>query len=102
MNLSLAARVAVLSDGSAMSMRDAADDTVLIYWAWRAAGVPYLLLSRWSADASVSDRFLAAFHRGLQGGETPPSAFRAAQESIRRSDATIAPHHWAGWVLIGR
>ena len=102
MNLSLAARVAVLSDGSAMSMRDAADDTVLIYWAWRTAGVPYLLLSRWPADASVSDRFLAAFHRGLQGGETPPSAFRAAQESIRRSDATIAPHHWAGWVLIGR
>lgn len=102
MNLSLAARVAVLSDGSAMSMRDAADDTVLIYWAWRAAGVPFLLLSRWPADASVSDRFLAAFHRGLQAGESPPSAFRAAQDLIRRSDSTVAPHHWAGWVLIGR
>ena len=102
MNLTLSARVAVLSDGSAMSMRDAADDTVLIYWAWRAAGVPYLLLSRWTADESVSDRFLAAFHRGLQAGDTPPAAFHAAQETIRRSDATIAPHHWAGWVLIGK
>ena len=102
MNLSLGARVAVLSDGSALSMRDAADDTVLIYWAWRAAGVPYLLLSRWPADASVSDRFLVAFHRGLQAGETPHDAFRSAQDTIRRSDATIAPHHWAGWVLIGR
>jgi tetratricopeptide (TPR) repeat protein len=102
MNLSLRARVAVLSDGSAMSMRDAADDTVLIYWAWRAAGVPYLVISRWPADASVSDRFLAEFHRALNAGDPPASAFRGAQDLLRRSDSTLAPHHWAGWVLIGR
>jgi tetratricopeptide (TPR) repeat protein len=102
MNLPLRARVAVLSDGSAMSMRDAADDTVLIYWAWRAAGVPYLVMSRWPADASVSDRFLSEFHRALDAGEPPASAFRGAQELLRRSDSTLAPHHWAGWVLIGR
>jgi CHAT domain-containing protein len=83
-------------------MRDAADDTVLIYWAWRAAGVPYLVMSRWPADASVSDRFLAEFHRALNAGEPPASAFRGAQDILRRSDSTLAPHHWAGWVLIGR
>ena len=45
MNLDLQARLAVLADGAAMAMRDASDDTAVVQWAWRGAGVPAVMLT---------------------------------------------------------
>jgi hypothetical protein len=100
MNLTLGAQVAVLSDGSAMSMRDAADDAVMIQWAWRAAGVPHLLVARWMTDVPAADQLLAVFHRRLSDGDPPAVALRAAQKAVRGTDLQSAPHYWAGWMLL--
>jgi tetratricopeptide (TPR) repeat protein len=99
MNLSLSARVAVLSDSAALSMRDSADDVVMIAWAWRAAGVPHLLVARWPAEPDDSDRVLSAFHRRLRAGDAAPAALRAAQAALRAAGRS-APYHWAGWLLV--
>jgi CHAT domain-containing protein len=98
MNLALHARVAVLSDGTAMAMREAADDAATVQWGWRAAGVPALLLSRWSTDRG-SDALLAAFHRRLQAGLEPTQALHAARAELRAGEPFQAPYYWAGWLL---
>ncbi len=56
MNLDLHAGVAVLSDGASMTMRDAADEVGAVGWAWRAAGVPAIVLPRWAGRRSRLDR----------------------------------------------
>jgi tetratricopeptide (TPR) repeat protein len=99
MNLELTARAAVVSDGAAMSMWDAADEVPAVAWAWRAAGVPAVLLSRWAADDKPSDELLADLHRQLRTGPAD-AALRAAGTKVRSRDATAAPFFWAGWVLV--
>ena len=99
-NMNLSARLVVLSDPSAMSMREAADETVLVHWAWLAAGVPALLMPRWAADATAAE-LLSVFHERVRSGETPERALRTAQEAVRTTGSRRAPHHWAGWLLIG-
>lgn len=100
MNLQLAARAIVLSDGTAMMMRDAADGAPVVHWAWRAAGVPSLLMPRWSGDADAANQLLADFHSRLRHGESPDEALAAAQRALRLSHERAAPHHWAGWLLL--
>jgi CHAT domain-containing protein len=99
MNLDLAARAIVLTDGTALTMRDAADDAATVHWAWRAAGVPALVMPRWAADAEASNDLLATFHSRLRKGEMPEEALIAAQRAMRRTDGRAAPYHWAGWLL---
>lgn len=99
-NMSLTARLVVLSDPSAMSMRDAADETVLVHWAWLAAGVPSLLMPRWASDTTAAE-LLSAFHERVRAGDPPERALRTARQAVRRIDARSAPSHWAGWLLIG-
>lgn len=101
MNLTLRARVAVLSDGAAASMRDAAAAIETIQWAWRAAGVPSLVLPRWAADAGASGDFLAELHNCLRSGEPADSALQGARLAVRAREATRAPWFWAGWILVG-
>ena len=101
MNLTLSGRVAVLSDASAMSMRDAADEASLVQWAWRAAGVPALMMARWRTDAKAAEDLLAGFHQRLRAGEKPERALHAAQSALRAREGRSAPFYWAGWVLIG-
>lgn len=101
MNLQLEARAIVLSDGSAMARRDAAADAPVVHWAWRAAGVPALLMPRWPYEAEAATDFLADFHSRLRKGETPEAALQAAQRAIRRRDGRGAPYYWAGWLLLG-
>jgi tetratricopeptide (TPR) repeat protein len=102
MNLELHAGVAVLSDGAAMSMRDAADEVGAVAWAWRAAGVPAFVLPRWPADDSASTDFLVALHTQLRAGDEPDVALQAARAKIRRGRETSAPFYWAGWMLVGQ
>jgi CHAT domain-containing protein len=88
-----------VSDGAAMSMWDAADEVPAVAWAWRAAGVPAVLLPRWAADDKPSDELLAELHGQLRTGPAD-AALRAARTKVRSRDATAAPFFWAGWMLV--
>jgi tetratricopeptide (TPR) repeat protein len=98
MNLPLQARLAILSDGGAMSMRDAADKVPVVAWAWRAAGVPALVLPRWPTNPAASTEFLAALHARLRAGDAPDVAIQAVRARLRRSGAP--PSAWATWLLL--
>jgi CHAT domain-containing protein len=102
MNLTASARLAMLTDGAAMAMRDSAAAADVVEWGWLAAGVPSLLIARWSAPPESRDRLLGEFHKRLRAGEPPGTAWAAAQQSLRSTPATAAPVHWAGWMLLGR
>ena len=88
MNLSATARVGVLSDGAATSMRDSAPATSVVEWGWLAAGVPSLVIPRWSMPPPARDRLMAEFHKRLQAGEPPASALSAAQRLVRSTPET--------------
>ena len=102
MNLDLHAAIAVLSDGASMTMRDAADEVGAVAWAWRAAGVPSLVLPRWAADDVVSTELLVAFHARLRAGDTPDVALQYARATIRSRSKTSAPFYWANFMLVGQ
>jgi tetratricopeptide (TPR) repeat protein len=102
MNLDLHARVAVLSDGGALAMRDAADEVAAVAWAWRAAGVPSLVLRRWASDEAPSNALLAEVHARLRAGDSPDAALQAARTKIRSVTDTSAPFHWSGWMVVGK
>jgi tetratricopeptide (TPR) repeat protein len=100
MNLSLDARLTILSDGGAMSKRDSADQVASVAWAWRAAGVPMLMLPRWPSPPEASRTFLAALHERLRAGDTPETALNDARKRLRESGAPVSA--WAAWLLLGR
>jgi tetratricopeptide (TPR) repeat protein len=101
MNLDLHARVAIISDGSAMAMRDAADEAATVAWTWRAAGVPALILRRWTSDDALSSTFLADLHARLRAGDAPDVALQAARKKIRAAKGGALPFQWAAWMVIG-
>ena len=102
MNLDLHAGVAVLSDGASMTMRDAADEVGAVGWAWRAAGVPAIVLPRWAGDDAASTTLLATLHERLRAGDAPDIALQAARAKVRAGQETSSPFYWAGWMLMGR
>jgi hypothetical protein len=101
MSMALKADVAVLSDGAAMSMRDAADDLATVQWAWRAAGIPTLVVARWPADEAASFAIVRELHRRLRAGAPADASLQAACAAVRAESATRAPFYWAGWLTIG-
>ena len=102
MNLDLHARVAVLSDGASASMRDAAPSADTVRWAWRAAGVPSIVLSRWSVDDIAVTSMLKELYARLKDGEAPDVALQGARTAVRAGEDTRAPYFWAGWMVVGR
>ena len=102
MNLDLHARVAVLSDGASAAMRDAAPSADTVRWAWRAAGIPSIVLSRWSVDDDASVAMLKEMYVRLKDGEAPEAALQGARTAVRAGEDTRAPYFWAGWMLVGR
>ena len=102
MNLDLHAGVAVLSDGASMSMRDAADEVGAVGWAWRAAGVPAIVLPRWAGDDAASTALLVTLHERLRAGDAPEIALQAARAKVRSGRDTASPFYWAAWMLMGR
>jgi hypothetical protein len=100
-NLEAGANLAVFTDGSAGSMRDAASSWPVVQWAWRAAGVPHILVARWPIDPAVAGDLLADFYSRLKAGEPAQAALHAAQARVRAREETRAPQAWAGWLLIG-
>jgi tetratricopeptide (TPR) repeat protein/CHAT domain-containing protein len=101
-NLDLRARVAILSDGGAASMRNAAPSTATVGWAWRAAGVPALVLSRWVTDSAESTQMQKGLYARLKDGDAPQVALQHARAAVRAGDGTRAPYYWAGWMAVGR
>ena len=102
MNLDLHASVAVLADGASMTMRDAADEVGAVGWAWRAAGVPAIVLPRWAGDDAASTTLLATLHERLRAGDAPDIALQAARAKVRAGRETSSPFYWAAWMLMGR
>jgi hypothetical protein len=100
MNLALRADLAVLSDGAAVSMRDAAGAIPTIQFGWRAAGVPAIVMPRWVADESAGPEWLAALVAGVKSGAPPASAASAASAAIRSTEGMSAPYFWAGWMVV--
>jgi CHAT domain-containing protein len=99
MNLELRAASVVLSDPSALSMRDAADDVAIVQWAWWAAGVPSMALTRWAAQGAAQELFIRELHTRLRAGRSLPAAAQAARLAVRRSAGWSAPFYWAGWLV---
>jgi CHAT domain-containing protein/tetratricopeptide (TPR) repeat protein len=102
MNLDLHARVAVLSDGGSASLRGAAPAAEIVRWAWRAAGVPSVVFSRWRMEPAESVRLLKDLYARLKDGETPEAALQSARTAVRAGADTRAPYFWAGWMAVGR
>ena len=102
MNLDLHARTAILSDGGSASRRGAAPSAGIVRWAWRAAGVPALVLSRWETDPAESTAMLKELYAGLRAGDLPEDALQRARAAVRAGDGTRAPYYWAGWMVVGR
>jgi CHAT domain-containing protein len=100
-NLDLRATAVVVSDGAAASMRDGAAASEAVQWAWRAAGVPSLVLPRWTVDGGAPAELLGELHRRLHAGESPANALQAARALLRAREETRAPYFWAGWIVIG-
>ena len=101
MNLSSTARLAILSDGAATAMRDSAATVQVLEWGWLAAGVPSLIVARWSPPPPARDGLMTELHKRLQAGETPARALSAAQRAVRATPGMSAPINWAGWMLAG-
>ena len=102
MNLSLAGRAAILTDGTSTSMLDGAAGAGTVQWAWLAAGVPSLALARWPPDPKASDVLIAELHRRLRAGSDPVEALQHARRAIRKHREWSAPFYWAGWMVFGR
>lgn len=100
LNMRVAARAAILSDGTALSMREAAGKSGMVQWAWLGAGVPAVLLARWGAD-SAGTSLLAEFHRGLLAGRDAAAALQSARGAVRARAESSAPYFWAGWMAFG-
>jgi CHAT domain-containing protein len=83
-------------------MRGAASAADVLGWAWRAAGVPTIILPRWPADEHASAMLKSIYVSFFQGEETAESAVRAAASEIRAVEATRAPYYWAAWQVVGR
>ncbi len=103
MNLQLAPGVTVFTDGGSTAMRGAASATDVVSWAWRAAGVPAIVLPRWATDDPAAKSMLQKIYTAVfKGGETPASAVHEASSEIRATEATRAPYYWAAWQVVGR
>jgi CHAT domain-containing protein len=102
MNLTMRAGVAVLSDGAATSMLDGAAAADVLEWGWLAAGVPAVVVARWSTEPRASDALLVEFHRQLRNGAEPAAALQRARAEIRKHPEWAAPFFWAGWMGLGK
>ena len=101
MNLTLRCRAVILSDSAATSMRDGATAVNIVQWAWLAAGVRSVVITRWDADAAASEALLADFHRRLASGADVAAALHGARGAIRKNPKWSHPYYWAGWMVVG-
>jgi CHAT domain-containing protein len=99
-DLSSAASVVLFSDPAALSMRDGAAAVGPVHWAWRAAGVPALVVRRWAGAEAAAGEICSRFYQGLRAGKPPNEALHAARAAVRASEDGRAPGAWAGWLIL--
>jgi tetratricopeptide (TPR) repeat protein len=102
MNFDVGARAVAFSDGSSVSMWNAAPAIDLVRWAWRAAGVPTIVLPRWPSDDAAGRAILKEFYARVKAGDAPEAALQSSRAAIRGNAETRAPYFWAGWMAVGR
>ncbi|HWK08417.1 MAG TPA: CHAT domain-containing protein, partial [Vicinamibacterales bacterium] len=100
-DLSLHARFAVFTDGAALSMRAAAPAAAVVQWAWRAAGVPAIIVPRWQTAPAAATALLEEFYKQVKEGIPIDAALQRARAAVRANEDTRAPIFWAGWMLLG-
>ncbi len=100
-NLDLHARTVVFTDGAALSMRAAALSVDIVRWAWRAAGVPSVVVPRWTAEAAATTSLLEEFYTQIKAGAPADEAMQRARKAVRAREDTRAPVFWAGWMVLG-
>ena len=100
-DLELRARAVVFTDGAALSMRAAPPAIETVRWAWRAAGVPSIVVPRWSGDLSATTALVEEFYRQVKAGTAIDEALQRARSVVRAKQETSAPFFWAGWMLVG-
>jgi len=66
-----------------------------------AAGVPYVIASRWSVDSVTTERFMESFYDNLLAGRTPAESVRKAQYSTRSNSFAAHPAYWAAFSAFG-
>ena len=79
-NLDLHARLTVLSDGAALSMRDAASELGIVQWAWRPQVCPGSFSSRWPSDDADREAVVRELQKELRNGKSPDEALLAARQ----------------------
>jgi hypothetical protein len=100
-DLDLHARSVVFTDGAALSMRAAPPALDVVGWAWRAAGVPSIVVPRWRGDTTTTEIFLEEFYTQIKAGAAVDDALQRAATSVRAKEDTSAPYCWAGWMVLG-
>jgi len=103
MNLDLHGEVTVFTDGATAAMRGAASATDVVSWAWRAAGVPTIVLPRWTSEEPSTKAIVQAIYSAVRTtGEPLDVAVHDTLGEIRAAEATRAPYYWAAWQIVGR
>jgi CHAT domain-containing protein len=92
--------VVVISDPSALSMRNATAGIGPIHWAWRASGATTVIMRRWSGNDARSNEIVEEFYKQLAAGRPATVALAAAQARVRTVEDGRAPAAWAGWLVL--
>jgi CHAT domain-containing protein len=90
----------MISDPSALSMRNATAGIAPLHWAWRAAGATTLIIKRWGGNDGQSNEIVEKFYAQLAAGQVPAAALAAAQAAVRGPEDGRAPAAWAGWLVL--
>ena len=67
--------------------------------AFKAAGVPYLLMSLWKVPDKPTAELMDYFYTYLLDNHSPQSALTKAQQQVRKKYPN--PYDWAGFVIFG-
>jgi CHAT domain-containing protein len=67
-----------------------------------AAGVPYVVASRWNVDSKAAATLMNHFYTGLLAGQGVLVSLRESAAKLRRSPETAHPYYWAVFSSFGR
>ena len=68
--------------------------------AFKLAGVESLIMSLWKVPDDATAELMTTFYNEWLKGQTKQSAFKAAQEKIRRNEKYKSPYYWAAFVMM--
>jgi len=100
LNLHLNADLITLSGCETGSGRISGDGIIGLSRSLITAGVPSVVVSLWSIEDEVTERFMTVFYQTLQKRDDKAAALRQAILEIMKEDRD-APSRWAAFTLIG-